>query len=51
MTVDIRIATPDDIGALETLIERSSRALLVPFLSPVLPAPPAAECPSSPPRR
>ncbi len=34
MTVDIRIATPDDIGALETLIERSSRVLLVPFLTP-----------------
>ncbi len=34
MAVDIRIATPDDIGALETLIECSSRALLVPFLSP-----------------
>ncbi len=34
MTVDIRIATPDDIGALETLIERSSGVLLVPFLSP-----------------
>ena len=34
MTVDIRIARPDDIGALETLIERSSRVLLVPFLSP-----------------
>ena len=33
MAVDIRIATPDDIGALETLIERSSRVLLVPFLS------------------
>ncbi len=34
MIVDIRIATPDDIGALETLIERSSRVLLVPFLAP-----------------
>ncbi len=33
MTVDIRIATPDDIRVLETLIERSSRVLLVPFLS------------------
>ena len=34
MTLNIRIATPAGIGALETLIERSTRVLLVPFLTP-----------------
>ena len=34
MTRIIRLATPADVGALEDLIERSTRVLQVPFLSP-----------------
>ena len=34
MTRNIRLATPADVGALEMLIERSTRVLLVPFLTP-----------------
>ena len=34
MTRNIRLATPTDVDALEILIERSTRMLLVPFLTP-----------------
>ena len=34
ITVRVRVATPNDESALEVLIERSTRTLLIPFLSP-----------------